>query len=92
MPKFSHTAEVGTLHTPDGCKPRKVIVIEVAVMTSCTILVYSSAMQHWLVLLGINVVQVVGSNPARAIVIKLVVHKKILPLLSRFFTHVDTCI
>jgi hypothetical protein len=33
MPKFPPTAEVGTQHTPDGFKPRKVIVIQVAVMT-----------------------------------------------------------
>jgi hypothetical protein len=89
------------------CAVRKVIVIQVAVMT-CEKLMRNSRTAlpcniiAQLVLLGLNAVQVqvVGSNPAiSVIVIKVVVMakqteraQKLVSLLSHFFTHADTCI
>ena len=59
----------------------------------------SSAMKYWLILLGRNVVKVMGSNPAGVIVIEVVVVIKHgtpcttqISLLFRFFIQVDTCI
>jgi hypothetical protein len=98
MPKFSHTAEVGTLHTPDGRKPRKVIVIEVAVMRpSCTILVqlchatlagtvgYECGWcKSWVRTLGHSYKSGRDGLTERA--------QKLVSFLFRFFTHVDKCI
>jgi hypothetical protein len=69
MPKFSHTAEIGTLHTSG----------DHSVAPGCACHgknSYSSALQYWLILLGRNVVKVMGSNPARVIVIEVVVMSK----------------
>jgi hypothetical protein len=68
MPKFSHTpAEIGTLHiSGDHRVPHQVA----RVMEKNS---YSSAMQYWLILLGRNVVKVMGSNPAGVVVIEVVV-------------------
>jgi hypothetical protein len=130
MPKFSHTAEIGTLCTSGdrsaapGCarhatKTHAALLCVVGSQcgesrgfkpckghsyrsgrddlmkkNSC-----SSAMKYWLILLGRNVVKVMGSNPAGVIVIEVVVVIKHgtpcttqISLLFRFFIQVDTCI
>ena len=92
MPKFPHTAEVGTQHTP-----RKVIVIQVVVVTSCTILVQ---LCHATLAdtVGYECGASRGFEPCRCHSYKsgrdgqTERAQKLVSLLSRFFTHVDTCI
>ena len=81
MPKFSPTAEVGTQH------PRRVQAPQSHSYTSgrddmCEKLMRNSRTAlpcniiAQLILLGLNAVQVVGSNPASVIVIKVVAMAK----------------